>query len=270
MDGREEILKLHATKKPMAAEANLRKLAERTPGFSGADLANIMNEAAILAARRDKTEIGESELLEAVEKVMLGPERKSHILSAEEKKVTAYHEGGHALVAFYSKHSDPVHKISIISRGFAAGYTIKLPTEDRKMHTRAEFMDDIAVSLGGYVAEKEFFNELTTGASSDLRKATALAKDMITRFGMSDVLAPRTYGEREEMIFLGREIHSQRDYSEKVAEQIDAEVAALIEHGKKQAEDLIRAHRPKMDELVKVLIEKETIEKEEFEKIMKA
>jgi cell division protease FtsH len=270
MDGREEILKLHAKKKPMAADTNLRRLAERTPGFSGADLANIMNEAAILAARRDKTEITESELLESVEKVMLGPERKSHILSVEEKKVTAYHEGGHALVAFYSKHSDPVHKISIISRGFAAGYTIKLPTEDRKMHTKAEFMDDIAVSLGGYVAEKEFFNELTTGASSDLRKATALAKDMITRFGMSDVLAPRTYGEREEMIFLGREIHSQRDYSEKVAEQIDAEVAALIEHGKKQAEDLIRTHRPKMDELVKVLIEKETIEKEEFEKIMKA
>ena len=268
LNDREEILKIHAKKKPLAADVNLRKLAERTPGFSGADLANLMNEAAILAARKDKTEVSEAMLLDSVEKVMLGPERKSYLMNDQEKKVTAYHEAGHALVAAFSKHADPVHKISIISRGFAAGYTIKLPTEDKRMHTKSEFIDDIAVMLGGYVAEKEIFNELTTGASSDLRKATSLAKDMITRFGMSDVLPPRTYGEHEEMIFLGKEIHSQRDYSEKVAIQIDEEVAALIQNGKAQAEKIIREQRAKMDKVVEVLLKNETIEKEEFAALM--
>ncbi|HJV33293.1 MAG TPA: ATP-dependent zinc metalloprotease FtsH, partial [Patescibacteria group bacterium] len=238
LNDREEILKIHAKKKPLAPDVNLRKLAERTPGFSGADLANLMNEAAILAARKDKTEVTEAMLLDSVEKVMLGPERKSYVMNDHEKKVTAYHEAGHALVAAFSKHADPVHKISIISRGFAAGYTIKLPTEDKRMHTKSEFIDDIAVMLGGYVAEREIFNELTTGASSDLKKATSLAKDMVTRFGMSDVLPPRTYGEHEEMIFLGKEIHSQRDYSEKIAQEIDEEVAALIRNGKAQAEKI--------------------------------
>ncbi len=268
LNDREEILKIHAKKKPLAADVNLRKLAERTPGFSGADLANLMNEAAILAARKDKTEVTEAMLLDSVEKVMLGPERKSYVMNDHEKKVTAYHEAGHALVAHFSKHADPVHKISIISRGFAAGYTIKLPTEDKRMHTKSEFIDDIAVMLGGYVAEKDIFNELTTGASSDLRKATSLAKDMITRFGMSDVLPPRTYGEHEEMIFLGKEIHSQRDYSEKVAQQIDEEVAALIQNGKAQAEKIIREQRAKMDKVVEVLLKNETIEKEEFAALM--
>ncbi len=270
LNDREEILKIHAKKKPIAASVNLRKLAERTPGFSGADLANLMNEAAILAARKDKTEIDEPMLLDSVEKVMLGPERKSYILNPHEKKVTAYHEAGHALVAAFSKHADPVHKISIISRGFAAGYTIKLPTEDKRMHTKSEFIDDIAVALGGYVAEREIFNELTTGASSDLRKATSMAKDMITRFGMSDVLPPRTYGEHEEMIFLGKEIHSQRDYSEKIAQQIDDEVAALIQNGKAQAEKVIREQRAKMDKVVEILLKQETIEKEEFAALMAA
>ena len=270
LNDREEILKIHAKKKPLAAEVNLRKLAERTPGFSGADLANLMNEAAILAARKDKTEVTEAMLLDSVEKVMLGPERKSYIMNAHEKKVTAYHEAGHALVAHFSKHADPVHKISIISRGFAAGYTIKLPSEDKRMHTKSEFLDDIAVMLGGYVAEKEIFNELTTGASSDLRKATSLSKDMITRFGMSDVLPPRTYGEHEEMIFLGKEIHSQRDYSEKIAQQIDEEVASFIQNGKAQAEKIIREQRAKMDKVVEVLLKNETIEKEEFAALMAA
>jgi cell division protease FtsH len=270
LNDREEILKIHAKKKPLAADVNLRKLAERTPGFSGADLANLMNEAAILAARKDKTEVTEAMLLDSVEKVMLGPERKSYIMNAHEKKVTAYHEAGHALVAHFSKHADPVHKISIISRGFAAGYTIKLPSEDKRMHTKSEFLDDIAVMLGGYVAEKEIFNELTTGASSDLRKATSLSKDMITRFGMSDVLPPRTYGEHEEMIFLGKEIHSQRDYSEKIAIQIDDEVAALIQNGKAQAEKVIREQRAKMDKVVEILLKQETIEKEEFAALMAA
>ena len=270
LNDREEILKIHAKKKPLASDVNLRKLAERTPGFSGADLANLMNEAAILAARKDKTEVSEAMLLDSVEKVMLGPERKSYIMNDHEKKVTAYHEAGHALVAHFSKHADPVHKISIISRGFAAGYTIKLPTEDKRMHTKSEFIDDIAVMLGGYVAEKDIFNELTTGASSDLRKATSLAKDMITRFGMSDVLPPRTYGEHEEMIFLGKEIHSQRDYSEKVAQQIDEEVAALIQNGKAQAERIVRDQRAKMDKVVEELLKQETIEREKFEEIMNA
>ncbi len=268
INDREAILAIHAKKKPLAKDVNIRKLAERTPGFSGADLANLMNEAAILAARRNKSEINETELLESVEKVMLGPERKSYILSDAEKKVTAYHEAGHALVAHFSKHADPVHKISIVSRGFAAGYTIKLPTEDRRMHTRSEFVDDIAVSLGGYVAEKQIFNELTTGASNDLKNATRLAKRMITEFGMSESLAPRTYGEHEEMIFLGREIHSQRDYSEKIAEQIDAEVSGLIQGGKAQAERIIRDHRAKMDKVVEVLLKQETIEREQFEAIV--
>ncbi len=270
LNDREEILKIHAKKKPLAADVNLRKLAERTPGFSGADLANLMNEAAILAARKDKTEVTEAMLLDSVEKVMLGPERKSYVMNAHEKKVTAYHEAGHALVAHFSKHADPVHKISIISRGFAAGYTIKLPTEDKRMHTKSEFVDDIAVMLGGYVAEKEIFGELTTGASSDLRKATSLSKDMITRFGMSDVLPPRTYGEHEEMIFLGKEIHSQRDYSEKIAVQIDEEVASLIQNGKAQAEKIIREQRAKMDKVVEILLKNETIEKEEFAALMAA
>jgi cell division protease FtsH len=268
LKGREAILKIHAKKKPIAEGVSLKKLAERTPGFSGADLANLMNEAAILAARRDKKEVGESELLESIEKVMLGPERKSYLLSDAEKKATAYHEGGHALVAHFSKHADPVHKISIISRGMAAGYTIKLPDEDKRMHGRAEFVDDIAVGLGGWVAEKLVFGDITTGASSDLRHATALAKDMITRWGMSETLPPRTYGEHQEMIFLGREISSQRDYSEKVAEEIDAEVAKLIEGGRRQALEILTEHRDKLDKLVVELLKTETMEREQFEKLM--
>ncbi len=269
LSSREDILKVHAKKKPLAGDVNLRKIAERTPGFSGADLANLMNEAAILAARRDKKEINETELLESIEKVMLGPERKSFLMNEQEKKVTAYHEGGHALVAHFSEHADPVHKISIISRGMAAGYTIKLPDEDKRMHAKKEFVDDIAVSLGGYVAEKMIFGDITTGASSDLRTATRLAKDMITRWGMSDTLAPRTYGEHEEMIFLGKEIHSQRDYSEKIAEQIDAEVSLLIDNGRKQAEEILTKNRATLERMVLELIKKETLERAEFEALMK-
>ena len=270
LKGREASLVIHAKKKPVAEGVVLKKLAERTPGFSGADLANLMNEAALLAARRNKKVIDETELLESIEKVMMGPERKSYLMSPQEKKITAYHEGGHALVAYFSKHSDPVHKISIISRGMAAGYTIKLPDEDKRMHARNEFLDDIAVCLGGWVAEKMVFGDMTTGASSDLRKATNLAKDMITRWGMSETLSPRTYGEHQEMIFLGREISSQRDYSEKVAEQIDAEIATLIDGGKKAATDILTQQRAKLDKLVEVLLQKETMEREEFEAIMKA
>jgi len=265
MRDREAILKIHTRGKPLAGDVDLKRIAERTPGFSGADLANLLNEAAILAARRNKQRIGMDEIRESVEKVLLGPERKSHILSDSEKKITAYHEAAHALVSHELPHADPVHKVSIISRGRAAGYTLKLPSEDKHLHTRSEFIDDLAVFLAGHTAEKEIFGEVTTGASNDLRQATSLAKKLITEFGMSEKLGARTFGEKEEMIFLGKEIHEQRDYSEKVAEIIDQEVSRLIAEGAKTALDIIRHKKDKMEEIVKILLEKETIEKEEFD-----
>jgi cell division protease FtsH len=267
INDREAILTIHAKNKPLEEGANLRAVAQRTPGFSGADLANVINEAAILAARRNKKRISQAELLESIEKVLLGPERKSHILSEHERKITAYHEAGHALVAHTLPHADPVHKVSIISRGSAAGYTLKLPLEDRRMHRKAEFLDDLAVSLGGYVAEKEIFGEgnLTTGASNDLRQATRLARRLVTDFGMSEKLGPRTYGEREEMVFLGKEIHHERDYSEKVAELIDHEITAMLTEAMETARRVIRDNRDDMETIVNALLEKETLEKEEFE-----
>ncbi|TAL19209.1 ATP-dependent zinc metalloprotease FtsH [Patescibacteria group bacterium] len=268
INDREMILKIHARGKPFAPEVKFRTVAERTPGFSGADLANIVNEAAILAARRNKKQISMEELLPSIEKVMLGPERKSHILSEEEKMLTAYHEGGHALVAHELPYADPVHKISIISRGAAAGYTIKLPSEDRHLRSRQQFLDDIAVSLGGFVAEKEVFGEVTTGASNDLKNATRLTKALITQYGMSERLGPRTFGEREEMIFLGREITEQRDYSEATSEAIDEEVSRIIARALKTAEDTIRKHRALLDKIAQTLIKKENIEREEFESLM--
>lgn len=268
INDREAILTIHAINKPLE-KVDLRKVAERTPGFSGADLANLLNEAAILAARRDKKKINLDEVLESVEKVLLGPERKSHVLSKEEKKITAYHEAGHALVAHMLPNADPVHKISIIGRGQAAGYTLKLPTSDRKLHSRAEFLDDIAVFLGGHTAELDIFKDITTGASDDLKRATRLARDLITRFGMSEKLGPRTFGEREEMVFLGKEIREQRDYSEAVAEQIDQEVSQLINNAQKTAQKIITDHKDKLEAIVKELLEKETIEREQFEALFK-
>ena len=265
INDRQAILKIHSKGKPLAADVNLRKIAERTPGFSGADLANLINEAAILAARRNKKIISMEELIPSVEKVLLGPERKSHLLTEEERKITAYHEGGHALVAHELPYADPVHKVSIISRGQAAGYTLKLPVEDRHMRRRQEFLDDLAVSLGGYVAEKEIFTDVTTGASNDLRNATKLARTLITQYGMSEKLGPRTYGEREELIFLGREITEQRDYSEKVAEAIDDEVSTLINNAMKRAQHIIRSRRDKLEEIVVRLLERENIEQDDFE-----
>ncbi len=267
INDREAILTIHAKNKPLEDGVNIRLIAQRTPGFSGADLANIINEGAILTARRNKKHIGMPELLESIEKVMLGPERKSHILSDHEKKVTAYHEAGHALVAHTLPHADAVHKVSIISRGSAAGYTLKLPNEDRKMHTKAEFVDDLAVSLGGYVAETEIFGKenLTTGASSDLRTATRVARRLITDYGMSEKLGPRTYGEKEEMVFLGKEIHHERDYSEKVAEMIDHEITALLTAAMETARRIITERRQDMEKIVVALMEKETLEKEQFE-----
>lgn len=270
INDREQILKIHSKGKPFTPDVNLRAVAERTPGFSGADLANIMNEGAILAARKDKTVISQDHLLEAIEKVMLGPERKSHILSAKEKEITAYHEAGHALVAASLPGTDPVHKVSIISRGRAGGYTLKLPIEDRHLHTKTEFINDLSVMLGGYTAEMGVFNELTTGASNDLQKATGLARQLITQFGMSDKLGPVTYGHKEEMVFLGKEIHESRNYSETMAYEIDKEIGRFIAEAHEVAKKIIKERRPKLDQIARRLIEKETIEKEEFAQLMQA
>lgn len=264
---REKILEVHARNKPFAADIDLRRVAERTPGFSGADLANLLNEAAILAARKNQKEVLMLDVLTSIEKVILGPERKTHFMSVKEKKITAYHEGGHALVSHLLPEAPPVQKISIISRGRAAGYTLNMPTEDKHFHTKNEFKADLAVLLGGFVSEKLVFGDITTGASSDLKKATRIAKKLITEYGMSEHLGQRTFGEREEMIFLGREISEQRDYSEKTAEQIDKEISALIEEGRKTAEKLITDHREKLETLVHLLLEKETIEREQFEEL---
>lgn len=267
---RRAILDIHAKEKPLAEGVDLQRIAERTVGMSGADLANVMNEAAILAARRNQKEITQVDMLDAIEKVMLGPERKSHVLSKEERVLTAYHEAGHAIVGHLLPHTDDVHKISIISRGRAAGYTMSIPQEDRKMHSRQEFLDELAMTLGGYVTEKEIFGDLTTGASNDLQKATHLARQLVTQYGMSDLLGPRTYGEREDMIFLGKQIHENRDYSEKVAESIDAEINRILHAALETATRIVREQRKAMDEIVNVLLEKETIEKEEFEKLVGA
>ena len=265
---REEILKIHARNKPLAEGTDLKLVAQRTPGFSGADLANVLNEGAIMAGRDEQKIISQNCLFQAIEKVMLGPERRSSIMSEKEKKITAYHEAGHALVAQELPNADPVHKISIISRGRAGGYTLKLPTEDRKYHSRAEFLDDLAVMLAGHVAEKKIFNEVTTGASNDLKKATQLARQIVTQYGMSDELGPRTYGEHEELIFLGREIHERRDYSEKTAEAIDSTIMKLIRNALKTAEDIITRQRERLEKIAQTLLVKETLEKDEFEQLM--
>ena len=265
---REKILSVHAQGKPLAKDVDLRQVAERTPGFSGADLANLMNEAAILAARQDKKIIDQIDLLDSIEKVLLGPERKSHILSKKEKEIAAYHEAGHALVAHVLPNVDPVRKISIIARGRAAGYTLKLPVEDKHLHSRSEFLEELAVFLAGYTAEKLVFNEITTGAANDLEQASNLARRIVTQYGMSDKIGPITFGRREELIFLGKEIATEKDYSEKVAAEIDKEVSRLITNAQQQALEILTAKRDYLNKIAKKLIEKETIEKNEFEKMM--
>ncbi len=265
---REAILKIHASNKPLAKDANLKLVAQRTPGFSGADLANVLNEAAILAATKNKKIIDNEDMLMSIEKVLLGPERRSRILNDKEKEITAYHEAGHALVAHFLPHADPVHKISIISRGRAGGYTLKLPDRDKHMQAKQEFIEEIAVLLGGYLTEQNIYGEVTTGATSDLRRATQLARRLVTDFGMSDKMGPRTFGEKEEMIFLGREIHEQRDYSEKVAELIDEEIDNFIRQGKTLAEKVITSHKDQLEAISRKLLAEETIEKEAFEKLV--
>jgi len=265
--GREEILKIHCRGKPLALGVNLKEIAERTPGFSGADLANLVNEAALLAAKRGKKKIFQEEFLEAIEKVLLGPERKSHLLTEKEKKIAAYHEAGHALVSAFLKKEEPVRKISIVSRGLAAGYTLKTPKEERKIKTKSEFLTEISSLLGGYLAEKLKFGEITTGAANDLKLASNLARKMVKEYGMSS-LGPITFGEKEELFFLGREFEVAKNYSEKLAERIDKEVKKIIKEAERKALNVLKRKRKILDRLAKRLIEKETIEKEEFEKII--
>ncbi len=261
---REAILTVHAKNKPLATDVNLRRVAERTPGFSGADLMNLLNEAAIRATRHDKKEINGDDVLVSIEKVLLGPERKSYVMSAEEKKVTAYHEAGHALIANTLPDADPVHKVSIISRGSAGGYTMKLPLEDRRMHRKKEFLADMAVMLGGYVSELETFGDLTTGASDDLKKCTRIARDLVTRYGMSE-LGPRVFGEQEEMVFLGRDFHEQKNYSEETARRIDVEVENIIHSALEVARGIIRGDKVHLDAIAEKLLKEETIERDAFD-----
>jgi cell division protease FtsH len=268
---REEILKIHARKKPFGEDVNLVVIAERTPGFSGADLYSLMNEGAILAARENRTKVAQYDLVRAIEKVMLGPERKSHILSKKEKEITAYHEAGHALVSSVLPHADPVHKISIISRGRAAGYTLHLPLEDRRLQSKKQFLDDLAVSLGGYVVEKMMFGDVTTGPSNDLQVSTALARDMVTKYGMSDKLGAMAFeGNEGGRSMFGKGLDEHGEYSQHVSAEIDAEVSRMMSEAYARAQEVVTGYRAALDAIALRLIEVETIEREEYEKIIVA
>jgi len=266
---REEILKIHSRGKALDKDIDLRKIAVRTPGFSGADLANVLNEAAILAARNNSKVIKQDNIYDSIEKVMLGPERRGRVISDREKEIVAYHEAGHALVAAGLKDADPVHKVSIISRGQAGGYTLKLPIEEVRLHTSSQFLADLATAMGGYVAEKEMFGDITTGASNDIKVASDLARKMVTRFGMSEKLGPMTFGESHEMVFLGKEISQGRNYSEKIAADIDKEVTGFINKAFVAAKKIINMNKKALDAIAKTLIEKETLEQEDFYNILK-
>lgn len=263
---REAILKVHAQDKPIDGTVDLRKLAERTPGFTGADLENILNEAAILAVRKGEKKVTQVHVLESIEKVILGPQKKSRVMSEKDKEMTAYHEAGHAIVGHFLKNCDPVRKVSIIGRGTAGGYTLSMPIEDIHYKTVAMFKDEMSMAMGGYVAERMIYGDdaLSTGPSNDLKQATQLAKGMVLKYGMSDKLGPRNFGQNEEMIFLAQEIHEKKNYSEKTAEIIDQEIDHLLAEARNRAEQVIREKRDKMDILVKRLLEVETVEQEEF------
>ncbi|HEY45727.1 MAG: cell division protein FtsH [Anaerolineae bacterium SM23_ 63] len=267
MRGREAILKVHVKGKPLEPEVNLGTVAKSTPGFVGADLENLVNEAAILAARRNKRTIGQTEFEESIERVIAGPERKSRLISEEEKHIVAYHEAGHAVVAHVIPEADPVHKVSIIARGMMGGFTLALPEEDRTLISRNKMKADMAFMLGGRAAEEIVFNDITSGASNDLERVTKLARSMVTRMGMSDLLGPMVYGQKDELIFLGREISEQRDYSESVAEKIDIEVRQLVQEAYEKAKTLLNNYRTQLDAVAERLIEVETIDRAEFEQI---
>jgi cell division protease FtsH len=266
---REAILKIHARDKKLESNVDLKLIAVRTPGFSGADLANLMNEAAIAAARKNKKAISQEELLDAIEKVILGPERKSRVISEKEKRITAYHEAGHALVAASLKDADPVQKVSIVSRGRAGGYTLKLPLEEQRLKTRAQFLADLAVMLGGYASEKMVFGDVSTGASNDLKEASELSRRLVTKYGMSERLGPVTFGDGDEAVFLGREIVAAKNYSEQVAAIIDEETQRFIERAYSVTNRILKMHRRALDAIAKALIEKETLEHNDFYNLLK-
>ena len=268
--GREEILKVHVRGKPLAEDVDLTVVAKQTPGFTGADIENLVNEAAILAARRDIPAIGMEEFQEAVERVVAGPERRSRLISDQEKRIIAYHEAGHALVQSKLEHCDPVHKVSVISRGMMAGYTMTLPEDDRRLYSKRKFEDELAGLLGGYVSEQIALGDVTTGASSDLQRATKIALAMVTQYGMSKTLGQRTFGQKQELIFLGREIAEQRDYGEEVASQIDREIKDLMDRAESRSRNVLETYRDKLDEIANALIEKETLDADELEAIIEA
>ncbi len=265
---RTAILKVHAFKKPMAKDVKLKTIAQRTPGFSGADLANLINEAAILAARKDQTKITMDNLLNSIEKVILGPERKGRVIQPDEKKIVAIHEAGHAVTAFFLPNADPVHKISVISRGNAGGYTINLPTEDRHFYSKEDFIDRMVMYLGGFVAEEVALGEVTTGASNDLKQVTRLAREMVTKYGMSE-LGPISLSSSEEWVFLGKDIHEAKPYSEETASRIDKLTEKYINESLNKAREILKKQKAKLEEVAEKLMEKETLEREEFEALMK-
>jgi len=267
--GRQGILEVHARGKPLSAKVNLEDVAKQTPGFTGADLANLMNEGALLAARRGKKEITGAELEEAIDRVLMGPERKTRLISDREKRVVAYHESGHALVGFAHPDVDPVHKVTVIPRGRAGGYTLVLPTEDRMLNTRAELLGQLAYGLGGRVAEQVVFGDITTGANDDLQKASKLARRMVTEFGMSDLLGPITLGQRQHEVFLGKDIGHTPDYSDRVAFEIDSEVRRLIDEAHDEALAVVKRNRKKLDALAEALMERETLDKDEVAELLK-
>ena len=265
--GREAILKIHVRGKPLAKKVDLKVLARGTPGFVGADLENLVNEAAIMAARKSRKTISQADFQEAIERTIAGPERKSRLISPEEKQIVAYHEAGHAIVATALPNCDPVHKVTIVPRGMAGGYVLALPDAERTLMSRAKMVDDLAFALGGRAAEEVVFDDITSGAQNDLERVTQIARQMVTRLGMSKVLGPRVYGKKEEMIFLGREISEQRDYSETVAKQIDDEVLILVSDALVQAKKIIKKYRKTVDTVAAKLMEVETLTREEFEKL---
>ena len=266
--GRTEILKVHVKGKPMAEDVELEVIAQRTPGFTGADLSNLVNEAALMAARKNKKKINMPEMEEAAERVIMGPERKSRVISDNEKRLTAYHEGGHTIVGMLLEHTDPVHKVTIIPRGRAGGYTLSLPKEDRYYATRSEMLDELKVLLGGRVAEALVLKEISSGASNDLQRATALARQMICEYGMSEKIGPVTFGHRQDQVFLGRDIARDKDYSEEVAAEIDKEVRAFLDDAYAATEKLLNENMDKLHLIAQALIERETLEKEEIADIV--
>jgi cell division protease FtsH len=264
LEGRKGILRVHARGKPLDESVDLDVIARRTPGFTGADLANVINEGALLAARRSKQGVTMLELEEAIDRVVAGPERRTRLISDREKKVIAYHEGGHALVAYLLPNADPVHKISVIPRGRALGFTLTLPLEDKFLVTRQEMIDELAMLLGGRVAEELTFGDITTGAQNDLDRATKIARQMVTEYGMSDRLGPLTLGQKQDQVFLGRDFASHPDYSDQVAFEIDSEIRQLIDRAHDEALEILTDNRAKLDQIAAALIEKETVEKEDL------